>query len=396
MATVSIYVHDLRSSGVVRNAITLARRLSAEHDTTLIAGSAAGLFVDDAAAGPFRLAALDAAGPPASRIVNAARLHRFLRQQPPAVLISAGNLGHSAAFGGSRGLPRIARIYRISNEITRPNALRGWTRLQWVRRLLADADRTILVGAALARAEVFAGALAAGDAVMIPNGVDVARAEALAAAPTPHPWLGGPVPVVLAIGRLRPQKNFDVLIDAVGRARGERRLRLAIVGGGTYDEQARLRGLAAAAGLGDDFLLAGETANVFAWLARASVFALPSRWEGSSMALLEALACRVPVIASRGAGDASEVLADGGHGVLVDAADAAGLAAALLTQTGANPVAPGDRARAYDLARTMDAYAEVVAGVAADRSASMIIGSRRHREMQRPPAISRTDRRPLS
>lgn len=103
----------------------------------------------------------------------------------------------------------------------------------------------------------------------------------------------------------------------------------------------------------------GEIDNVFAWLALAGVFALPSRWEGSSMALLEALAVGVPVIASRQAGDAALVLEEGRYGLLVDAGDAPGLARAILRQCSPDAVRPGDRADAF--AQNVEPYARLIA-----------------------------------
>jgi glycosyltransferase involved in cell wall biosynthesis len=237
-----------------------------------------------------------------------------------------------------------------------------------MKLLTLDAARIVVVGRALRRLPLFAEASASGRAAELPNGVDNALAARLAQAPAPHAWLDEPTPVVVGIGRLRPQKNFDLLIEALGRARTTRRLRLAIIGGGAEAEQARLQGLARAAGLGDDVLLAGETDNVFAWLSRAAVFALPSRWETSSLALLEALAAGSPCVASRLAGDAAQVLDEGRYGLLFDGQDPDALARALLAQAEA-PVRPGDRALAYDLSLTNDAYARLVAEVLATGSA---------------------------
>jgi glycosyltransferase involved in cell wall biosynthesis len=229
-----------------------------------------------------------------------------------------------------------------------------------MRMLMADAARIPIVGAVLGRNPIFAEAIASGHAIEIASGVDVAHARAMAQAPSPHPWLdeGGDVPVVLGIGRLRPQKNFGLLIDAVAQARRERRLRLVIVGGGSAAEAAALAQRAADAGLGADMLLAGETGNVFAWAARAGVFVLPSRWEGSSLALLEAMAVGTPVIASALAGDAAQVLGEGRYGVLVNGADSAELARAILTQFGDDAVRPGDRALDYGLPGA--AYARMI------------------------------------
>lgn len=362
MGTIIIYVHDLRSSGVVRDAMMLADHCAEHHDTTLVAGHGEGFFREAAGQGRYRLEVLkDAPSPAASRITAALPLRRWLRRQPPGVILSMGNLGHATPHIACRGLGHMRRIYRISNEVTRGDGLRGALRVHWMERLIADAARIAIVGASLRRAPMLARAIGRGHAVEIPSGVDVGQARALALAPSPHPWLEQDVPVVLGIGRLRPQKNFDLLIEAVGLARTDRRLRLVILGGGTDEEQDQLRQRAVQAGLGEDFLLAGESANVFAWAARAGVFVLPSRWEGSSVALLEAMAVGVPVIASRLAGDAAQVLEDGRHGLLVGGEDRNELARAILAQLSGNAVRPGDRACAYGLPGA--AYLELIEAV---------------------------------
>lgn len=350
MGTIVIYIHDLRSSGVVRDAMMLADHCHDHHDTTLVAGHGEGFFREEAERGRYRLAILkDRPSPAASRITAAQPLRRWLRQQPPGVLLSMGNHGHATAYLACRGIDHVRRIYRISNEVSRGDGLRGALRMHWMERLIGDAARIAIVGAALRRAPMLGRAIDRGHAVEIPSGVDLGQALSLASAPSPHPWLDADVPVVLGIGRLRPQKNFDLLIDAVGKARAERRLRLVILGGGSGEERSRLEQCAVRAGLGEDFLLAGESANVFAWAARAGVFVLPSRWEGSSVALLEAMAVGVPVIASRLAGDAAQVLDDGRHGLLVSGDDGAELARAILVQLSGYAVRPGDRARAFGL-----------------------------------------------
>lgn len=371
MRQVYLYVHDLRSSGVVRNAIDFAKRLAQDHPTTLVTGYGEGFFAEEAARGPFALKVLAAKEGALGRGTAALRLRAWLSGQPVGALMSVGNMGHWTPFLACQGLRHIARIYCISNEVARDDGLKSRARLAWMKLLTRDAARIVVVGRALRRLPLFADAIQSGRAVELPNGVDNGLAGRLASAPAPHAWLEEPIPVVVGIGRLRPQKNFDLLIEAVGRARAARRLRLAIIGGGADAEQARLRGLACTAGLGDDFLLAGETDNVFAWLSRAAVFALPSRWETSSLALLEALAAGSPCVASRLAGDAAQVLDEGRYGLLFDGQDPDALAQALLAQAEA-PVRPGDRALTYDLSLTNDAYARLVVEVLAKMPAAEV------------------------
>ncbi len=363
MSNVIVYVHDLRSSGVVRNAIDHARRLAQDRPTTLVAGYDVGLFRQEAAAGSFAFHALGARPGLLPRPVAAVRLRRWLHRQPPSVMMSPGNMGHPTCYWATCGLDHIRRVYCISNEITRDDGLRSAIRLRWMTMLVRDAARIVLVGVAHRTVPLFASALAQGRAVELPNGVDVDLARRLATAPAPHPWLEDSVPVVLTIGRLRPQKNLDLLIAGVGLARRTRRLRLAIIGGGLPAEVERLKMLATAAGIGDDFLLAGETDNVFAWLSRASVFALPSRWEGSSVALLEALAVSAPIVASRRAGDAARVLDEGRHGLLFDGIDPSALAYALLLQTSSDVVRPNGWRPTGEA--SIEGYARMIRDVAA-------------------------------
>jgi glycosyltransferase involved in cell wall biosynthesis len=362
MGNVIIYVHDLRSSGVVRDAMMLAAHCAGRHETTLVAGHGEGFFREEAGRGGYALRILKpTASKRASRITAALPLRHWLRRQPPGVIVSMGNMGHATPYLACRGLGHIRRIYRISNEVARGDGLRGAMRGRWMTMLMEDAARLPIVGAALARNPLFADAIERGVAEEFASGVDVDHARAMAQAPSPHPWFEEDVPVVLGIGRLRPQKNFGLLIDAVGQARRKRRLRLAIVGGGTAEEQADLSARAAQAGLADDFLLAGETGNVFVWAKRAGVFVLPSRWEGSSLALLEAMAVGTPVIASRLAGDAADVLGQGRYGMLVSGEDNAELAGAILAQLSGDMVRPDERARDYGL--PAEAYLRMIESV---------------------------------
>ena len=356
-----LYVHDLRGSGVVTNAIALARRLGEERETLLVAGYDKGLnrTIDVA---PATLIVLGGGEEPKRpRIAAARRLRRLARDRQASLVMSMGNFGHSTVFLATRGLG-VNAVYRISNEIGRPQAgLRNFRRRNWQRLLLATAKRIVLVGRALAEQPLFKGAVTAGKAAYIANGVDVDRARELAAAPSPHPWLGdGGPPVALTIGRIHPQKNLEGLIDAAALAMAVRPLRLMIVGSGDPARVRALQARAQALGIGDAVLFAGETNNVFAWLKRADLFALASHWEGSSTALLEALAVGMPVVATRQAGDARFVLDDGQYGALVDAKDPASIAKGLLAQLSGDAVRPGARVEAYRLERTHQHYLDLL------------------------------------
>jgi len=353
-------VHDLRGSGVVTNALALARRLGAERETILCAGYGDGLN-RTAEVAPARLVVLGQ-GPQSTRPRMAAtgKLRALIAANRAGLVMSMGNFGHSTVFAATR-LTGVRTVYRISNEIGRPQpGLRNFRRRSWQRLLLATADRIILVGRALAEQPLFARAVAAGRTVYIPNGVDLDRARREAAAPSPHEWFGdGGPPVVLTVGRIHPQKNLEGLIEGASLALRQRAMRLIIVGSGEPGRVEALKQRAQKLGIGDAVLFAGETDNVFAWLAHADLFALISHWEGSSTALLEALAVGTPILASRQAGDAVDVLGGGRFGALVDAGNPASIAAGIVRQLD-DPVRPCDRAAQYRLADTHQRYLDVL------------------------------------
>lgn len=360
---IAIYVQDMRASGVVRTMLATARVLTEGADAiTVLAGYRAGVFgVDDVAPADF-VAAAERPGGRLPRLTLVPKLRRTLRALRPDVVLSGGNFGHFSLWAATRGLG-LPIVYVFSNEMERAGQpwRNRWRRF-WSGLLIGGSARSILVGSGMARSATFRPHLASGRAVMIRNGIDLASVPA-PSAEIPA-VMAGRDPVVLAIGRLQPQKNFAALIEAIAVARTARPLRLVVLGTGDEGHRHALLELAEQRGIADSVTFAGVTDNVFPWLRAARVFALPSRWEGSSIALLEALAAGTPVVVSRTAGDAADVLADGRYGLLVDPADANAFAAALLRQID-DPVVPGERVREFDAAAMVGAYHQLLIAAAA-------------------------------
>ena len=133
--------------------------------------------------------------------------------------------------------------------------------------------------------------------------------------------------LVVAVGRLSPEKDFVTLIDAVALLALRRDLRLVIAGEGP--QRAQLEARIAEKGLEKVVELAGFQADPLPLLLRASLFVSSSRYEGFGNAIIEALACGVPVVATDAPHGPREILSDGKWGVLVPVGDAAALAAAV-------------------------------------------------------------------
>jgi glycosyltransferase involved in cell wall biosynthesis len=137
----------------------------------------------------------------------------------------------------------------------------------------------------------------------------------------------------LFVGNLtqQPAKGFDVLLKAfveVVRARPD--AKLEVIGGGDsapYADYARELGIAGSV------VFRGKRRDVPAFLSAAALFVLPSRREGMSNALLEAMACAVPCVATDISGS-KDLISDGENGLLVPVEDPAALAAAMLKLLG--------------------------------------------------------------
>jgi glycosyltransferase involved in cell wall biosynthesis len=135
-------------------------------------------------------------------------------------------------------------------------------------------------------------------------------------------------PVVVAAGRLVRQKGFDLLVQAFGQAvRRHPEWELRIFGSGT--RKATLAALIEAQGLGDRVRLLGRTTRLDSELARASIYALSSRFEGLPMVMIEAMGHALPVVAFDCPTGPADVLTHEIDGLLVPPGDVGALAAAL-------------------------------------------------------------------
>jgi glycosyltransferase involved in cell wall biosynthesis len=199
--------------------------------------------------------------------------------------------------------------------------------------------------------------------------------------------------VILAAGRLDPQKDFPTLIRAFAQLRSQRPARLVILGAAnpmnpSYADE--LRALSVRLGIADDVSRAGFQNNPFAYMSRAAVFALSSAYEGLGNVLIEALACGTPVVSTDCPNGPREILDHGRFGQLVPVGDDTALARAILSTLEASPD-PGrlqERAATFSIERAVNRYLDMLL-VSERRGHASIrnIGTscRYGREASRPP-----------
>jgi glycosyltransferase involved in cell wall biosynthesis len=152
-------------------------------------------------------------------------------------------------------------------------------------------------------------------------------------------------PLVGAVGALRAQKAYDVLIRAAAHLRGNHPdLHVLIAGDGP--EKTRLEALISELELGDVVNLLGRRLDVPDLLAELDVAVCASHFEGSPLAVMEYMEAELPIVATN-VGGVPDLIEDGVHGLLVEPADPVELAAAIhdLLSDRARASALGARAR---------------------------------------------------
>lgn len=134
-------------------------------------------------------------------------------------------------------------------------------------------------------------------------------------------------PFLLTVGRMEYQKAQDVLLKAYAASKAKGNTDLVILGVGSLEND--LRALAAQLGIADKVHFFGFTENPHAWMARAQLFLLPSRWEGFPTAAAEALACGAPSILSDCRFGPRDIIEHGKSGWSVPVGDVSALAQAI-------------------------------------------------------------------
>ena len=174
------------------------------------------------------------------------------------------------------------------------------------RMLCRSTGRVLAVSDAVASWAVAEVGMPAGCVRVLRNGVDPAQFDVH---PSPPPRNGTPL-VVGSVGRLHRDKGHDILLESASMlARHRHDVEVVLVGDGP--ERDALEQFARSLDVRVRFL--GAQMDVASFLARMHLFVLPSRREGLGIALLEAMACRLPCVASD-LPALREVLTDGNRG----------------------------------------------------------------------------------
>lgn len=261
-------------------------------------------------------------------------LVHYLRRERPLALLAALDHANLIAMVAARAPGvRTRTIISIHTTLGKYIADAKTARERAIPRLVARwhgwADAVVAVSEGAAEDFARLANVSRDRVDVIYNAVITPALLRAAAEPPAHPWFAADtrLPVVLALGRLEANKNFQVLIEAFARVRRERSARLAIFGEGP--DRAELEERVRRLGLQDSVVLPGFVDNPYSCMARAAVVAVSSDWEGLPTVLIESLAVGTPVVSTDCPSGPREILQGGALGRLVPVGDVAALATAI-------------------------------------------------------------------
>jgi glycosyltransferase involved in cell wall biosynthesis len=302
----------------------------------------------------------------ASRVLTSLpALARYLRREQPEALVSALDFASVVALWARRlaGIPiRVLINEQNTISISARKSARRRERMvpRLAKRFYPWADHVTGNSRGVADDLSQVTGLPRERITVLYNPVVTPEVREKARAPLNHPWFeDGQLPVVLAVGRLTKQKDFPTLIRAFAQVRQTQPARLLILGEGP--DRSALEALVNQLDLGDDVAMPGFVENPYAYMRRASLYVLPSRWEGLPTVLIEALYCGPPVIATDCPSGPREILADGQHGLLVPVGDVIALTQAIESGlAGKTPHPTNESWQPYSLEVIVDQYTNLL------------------------------------
>ncbi|MEM7029147.1 MAG: glycosyltransferase [Chloroflexota bacterium] len=357
---VALFLPALPGGGAERTLLNLMTALAdLGHRVDLVLAKAQGVLLDEV---PTNIRLVDLQ---ARRVLTSFfALRRYLQQERPDTLLSALH-GNILALLASRILERPPRVVisernmltqRMAHYVPWRKRLRIWL----TRLCYPWADEIIAVSKQVAADVADLSGLDLQQIRVIYNPVVTARLCEQCKESLDHPWFGlDQPPVIMAAGRLHPQKDFASLIKAFAAMTYYPDARLLILGEGS--ERTTLENLIKQHNLVYRVSLPGFVSNPYPYMQQADLFVLPSKWEGLPGVLIEALYCGTPIIATDCPGGSREILQDGAYGRLISVGDVPALTEAMETALSNPSPKPDERSwHRFQSAHIVDQYAQTL------------------------------------
>jgi len=292
-------------------------------------------------------------------------LVRYLRKEKPQSIISALEHANVIAILASRLAMIDARIVVTVHIALSQSMKKSRFRSRLFRLLISLfyplADKVVVVSKAAREDFLQTTGLNKNLVTVIYNPVITSEIYEQSKLKIDHAWFNeGEPPVILGVGRLSKQKDFPNLIRAFALVRQKIEARLVIIGEG--DERKNIEKVIDELGIKSDVDLHGFVEDAYAYMARSSVFALSSAYEGLPTVLIESLAIGVPVVSTDCPSGPKEILNNGEYGKLVPVGNYKALADGILDvlQKHQVPVFSKDALNKFTLEESVNDYIEVL------------------------------------
>lgn len=358
---IAIFLPSLRGGGAERVVANLAKGfVGCGHRVDLIVAKADGPYLRDVPAA-VRLIDLNCSGV----MLALPKLVRFFKSERPDAFLSALTHANIVSVwarllgGRSKSCKLLLSEHSTLSHITcdRDNIKRRMMPLL-VRHFFKMSDAVVAVSRGVAEDLATAAGVPKSMLHIIYNPVINEEILEKACEPLYHPWFAEEgAPVVLAVGRLTPAKDYPTLLKAFALVRKEFPAKLIILGDG--EEKRNLLALINNLRIEEDVDIHGFVENPYHYMKRAAVLALSSKWEGFGNVIVEAMAVGTPVVSTDCPGP-REILEDGQWGSLVPVADPEAMAVAIVKSIRSPRIGSKARGQFFTVTQAVDGYLDLL------------------------------------
>ena len=326
---VAFFATSMEGGGAERVSLNLAKTCAERgYSVDLLLNSVAGPYMQFV---PDNVRIIDLNKP--GLLKSTALLARYIQQEKPlAIHCSVTDRGLSASMAKMLLFSNVKVVIEVENTVSKqiPNPTTKQKIYQELKNLLFPRSaKLVAVSQGVAEDLMKNFRIPIKSIEVIYNPVVTKQLKSEMQGEAGHKWLlEKSAPVVLAAGRLAPQKDFATLITAFKYVVSKCDARLIIVGEG--EQRNMLTSLVQELDLTDYVDMPGFVDNPYAYMKHSDLFVLSSIFEGFGNVIAEAMACGCPIVSTDCPSGPSEILQNGEYGTLVPVGDAESLGQAII------------------------------------------------------------------
>lgn len=261
------------------------------------------------------------------------KLSHIFRQEKPDIILSfldyANILSVLARWLAHTSSPLIITEHTVTSKYLPSTRLAGLRHLL-IKTLYKKADRIVAVSQGVRNDLQYNFAVPTEKLRVVHNSIDFSVIREMLNQSPQHLWYSQKdQPIIIAIGRLVPYKRYDIILKAFAKVRKIIPCRLVILGEGPLLQE--LMELSRTLEISDDVAFLGFQSNPYSFLTRSDVLVLTSDFEGFGNVIVEAMACGVPVVATRCPFGPGEIITNKLNGLLVPIGDIEAISNSLRT-----------------------------------------------------------------